>query len=294
MIAVMGGPEPIIIFDTSALNALFDDPEYGTLKAGIVTGYRTYLTETCVAEQVANENTAERSFRLDCMQRLLQNGCCILPFHEIVERLAREFVGDPIRFDWTRLNVRFRECEQELIRRSVTTDAVSQEQREQAFRASKQFNRIYQQASQAVRNQFTENVLSDRKEFIRFFRDGNGPTWGIGKGLFDKAIKEQSSEQTFKAFCDSCPPFRALLWALALSEYDRCVRDPNNGEASMKAGRVDTFMAAYLPYCSHFVTRDKLQRRLLAQVVEQAGLQTSVLSYPEFRKTLVPLESFIS
>jgi hypothetical protein len=205
--------------------------------------------------------------------------------------LAMGFVQQGESFDWRRLNVRHQACEQEIVRRNFTNDAVSREQREQAVDARKHFESAYRRAADAVRSQFDGDSRQSREKFITSFKAGNGPTWGIGKGLFERATKGECSDEQVRTFYDVCPPFRALLVSLAVAEYERCVRDFNNRERSMKAGRFDLFMATYLPYCSQFITADRRQFNCLGFVAAQSQLSTSVLSFEDLKEKLLGLPS---
>ena len=104
----------------------------------------------------------------------------------------------------------------------------------------------------------------------------------MGKLLYDRAAETDASEATIKEFMKACPPFRALIYAMLLSWYDRAVRD-EKGE-KFEAGRNDLFMAVHLPYCDKFVTAEKYgeQERCLREVAFVAGLETEVLSYDDF------------
>ena len=71
---------------------------------------------------------------------------------------------------------------------------------------------------------------------------------------------------------DLCPSFRAMIIAMLVQQWERCFRRVEKGGPSYRAGRNDTIMATYLPYCSVFVCDDKRQRNLLKQVVLYAKL----------------------
>ena len=109
--------------------------------------------------------------------------------------------------------------------------------------------------------------------------------WAYGDLLYGKVAKKSYDETTIRAFYGDCPPFRALAVGLCAAQYERCVRDLRCGE-SLRAGRVDTFMATYLPCCDHFVTNDRKQLALLRAAASEANITVSVWSYSEFRNTL--------
>jgi hypothetical protein len=110
-----------------------------------------------------------------------------------------------------------------------------------------------------------------------------GLIWGTGKLLYDHAAGANANEATIRQFMDCCPPFRALIYAMLISWYDRGVRDRQTGER-LSAGRNDLFMAVYLPYCDQFVTAEIRgeQEKCLRAVTVAANLETKVLSYEDF------------
>src|ERR1017187_6740996 len=114
---------------------------------------------------------------------------------------------------------------------------------------------------------------------------GGSLMWGMGKLLYDRASGTNASEATVNEFMDYCPPFRALIYSLLLSWYDRGVRDRQSGE-KFTAGRNDLFMAVYLPYCDQFVTAEIRgeQEKCLRAVASAANLETKVLSRSEERR----------
>ena len=73
-----------------------------------------------------------------------------------------------------------------------------------------------------------------------------------------------------------------------MSWYNFSVRDPNFGE-KFSAGANDQFMSVYLPYCHKFVTAETNgeQEKCLREIVFLASLQTEILSYDDFRNSLM-------
>jgi hypothetical protein len=78
--------------------------------------------------------------------------------------------------------------------------------------------------------------------------------------------------------------------AFILTWYDRCLRKIHDGP-KFKAGRVDQFMAVYLPYCHQFVTNDKDQQKCLQEIAKLCGLKTQVRLYAEFYGSFMVLAS---
>ena len=106
-----------------------------------------------------------------------------------------------------------------------------------------------------------------------------GAYWNYGVGLYARATGQTVSEEKIRTFVRQCPPFRALLAAIVVAQYDRCIRE----EVPAKlAGRNDIFMAGYLPFSHEFISNDHPQQKALRQVASIAGLETRVRWYKEF------------
>jgi hypothetical protein len=56
---------------------------------------------------------------------------------------------------------------------------------------------------------------------------------------------------------------------------------PRAGRAPT-AKRNDLMMAAYLPYCSRFVTGDRAQKKELHEIVTEAKIDCEILSFRDF------------
>jgi hypothetical protein len=107
-----------------------------------------------------------------------------------------------------------------------------------------------------------------------------------GKWLYDRGAETDASESAVKQFMNMCPPFRALIYAMLMSWYNFGVRNPNTGQR-FNAGANDQFMSIYLPYCDKFVTADEEQEKSLRELAHVTGVETEVLSYDDFRASLL-------
>ena len=82
-----------------------------------------------------------------------------------------------------------------------------------------------------------------------------------------------------RRFVRECPPFRALLAAIVVAQYERSISEEVKPRL---ASRNDLFMAGCLPYCHEFLSNDHAQQTALREVVAIAELETSVRWYREF------------
>lgn len=291
---------PVVIFDTSALNKLANDPDVNSLFPGIKTAYFVRITGTMIGELVATESSERRRRLLAFERRLRSEGEIILPFAGIIAESIKSFKKDATTFDWRKIQIAFREAEQHLARNSFS-DEIAAAQKAQAIQLEDEFLSWFRQMQVRFEALFREKEgkpFGDSSDVLVHphlsdmiagcMRDG-GSMWLWAKILFSVGNSADVDEGTVRQFYDACPPFRATLIALCILQYEYGIRNPRSAE-SFRAGRVDTLMAPYLTYCHRFVSDDKKQLNILKQVVEHAGLSDCrVLSYSEFRKSLTGL-----
>ena len=275
-----------IIFDTSALNKLAEDRESEALLAGLKSAFTLRLTETNIGEIAATPDANKRLGLLDLCRQLLSAGDCIQPYQRIIEQLIIQS-QNAISFDWKSVDVRFRECENEIARREIIDEKLATEQRNHARSCEQEFEKIYDDARHHFDRLFhgAKKVRPGIRDLINALRVTGGAFWSYGISLYERVTKHSPNEQTIRTFIDECPPFRALLLALCVAQYERCIRDLKTG-LSYRAGRFDLFMSVYLPYCDQFITADDRQHRCLAEVAREGNLGVEVCSYEDVRQTL--------
>lgn len=276
---------PLLGFDTSGINALNKGGAGAEhLIAGLDAAYAVRLNGTALDEIVAHSLPGERERLRKLCRRLLANGegDVLLPFHEITTRLALAFEsGEP--FDWTRVDVRSSEYMDFILGGEIPDlDTVSVEQRRSAAETGEQFERLFlnpRAIFQKLRKTDKESWPKSASELTQMLQGPGGAYWIFGMGLYTRATKKSVTEEKVRTFVRECPPFRALLAALMVAEYERTIRQD---EAPAFAGRNDLFMAVYLPYCDEFLSNNHLQQKALREVVSIAQLQTSIRWYKEF------------
>jgi hypothetical protein len=282
------GDIPIVSFDTSGHNRLVQDgPLSEPVLAGLKSGLSFRFVGLSIDEMVATADSAKRAALFAYCSRI-QDGLseCIYPHNELIKRMVVEHHKSPKSFDWKTVNVKAREYERAIrTRELVNNEALSAEQRADLKARRKEYEDMWARLRPELEGLFKKHEKAPpptfREVVARMQREGN-LIWHMGKLLYDRAANTDSSEATIKEFMDACPPFRALIYAMLLSWYDRAVRD-EKGE-KFQAGRNDLFMAVHLPYCDKFVTAEKYgeQERCLREVVFVAGLETEILSYDDF------------
>jgi hypothetical protein len=165
-------------------------------------------------------------------------------------------------------------------------ETVSAEQRMSAVETAVQFERVFldpRPIFQKLRETDEESWPKSAYDLERMLQRPGGAYWNFAIGLYSRATDKPVTEERIKIFVRECPPFRAILAALMVAQYERAVR---SDEPQKFAGRNDLFMAGYLPYCDEFISNDRLQQTALREVVCIAQLQTSVRWYREFSEQL--------
>lgn len=308
-----------VILDTSAVNAIYDDPSRDKRMNQLLNIYFPLLTFTVLDEVFATSNTEEnrllnyrRTQLFETTLRMQQAGNCLLPFHYLFINHVRAFVGEG-RYDWTFVNCYGNKLREAIVEeRHGLSDQVIQEQRKQQVELEKEYKRKFKDIRERVKD---DERWNDRfrslEDFMRFGFGEEGPYWREAIAHMKKALQilveeEQGRDPSdakiimelkdaenrlvisdAKRFAETSPPFKAHLYGIACSAYAR-VHDPtlNSKERDRSAGRIDTFTALYLPYCRHFVTNDSGQFDCHRRVASMLGSATSVYMYEDFWKSL--------
>lgn len=284
----MIGDVPIISFDTSAHNRLVDDgPLAEPVLASLKSGLSFRFVGLSIDEIVATSDPARRAALFTSCGRL-QAGMteCIYPHNELIKRMVVQHQKSAAAFNWKAVDVKAREYERAIRTGELVDDeALSAEQRADMKARRKEYGDMWAGLRPRLEGVFRrqgEVPSPTFREVVARLQSEGSLIWNMGKLVYDRAAEMDGSEATIREFMEICPPFRALIYAMLLSWYDRAVRD-DKGE-KFQAGRNDLFMAVHLPYCDKFVTAEKYgeQERCLREVAFVADLQTEILSYDDF------------
>jgi len=282
--------KPLIVFDTSALNSLADESDSTALISGMTAGFVVALTGDNVDEIAATPAAGRRHELLSVCKRLLSSGFCLKPHDLLLETLIIDFSSTG-RYNWRSACVRFPNYEDEVARKENMTDDLAKKQADYLRRREKEFatllnshrpefDRLYQ-GGHAARPQATA-------EFLTRLKVKGGAFWSLGMSLYERVASDRREERAIREFITHCPPFHAMLLAICLAQYERCVRDLSRGK-SLRAGKFDLYMSVYLPYCDEFVTGEARKRQLYAlqEVASLGKLGVQVRSYQDFRASLL-------
>ncbi len=284
----MIGDVPIVSFDTSSHNRLVKDgPLSESVLAGLKSGLSFRFVGLSIDEMVATADPTKRAALFAYSSRI-QEGVseCIYPHNELIKRMVVEHHRNPATFNWKTVDVKAREYDRAIRTRELVNDeALSAEQRADLKARRKEYEDMWAGLRAELEEVFKKHGEAPPptfREVVARLQNEGSLIWNMGKLVYDRAAETDASEATIREFMDACPPFRALIYAMLLSWYDRAVRD-EKGE-KFEAGRNDLFMAVHLPYCDKFVTAEiyREQERCLREVAFVAGLETEILSYDDF------------
>jgi hypothetical protein len=283
---------PRIIFDTTAINRLEDGGnESEPLMRALEIGYDVRLTAMSADEIVANAKNPER--RRALLRRfgwLLHNARCIWPPNELVRLLVTAHQSNPTQFDWRQVYVRALVYENAIPRQEFD-DELCIEQRRVQFELERQFEKAWK----ALRPKLDAIITRDPSQLVPTFEEAarvcinpGGVLWGFGKGLYEHATGGTITDDEVKAFIGICPPFRAACYAMVMAWFNWSLSPPSS-EKVPRSGRNDLMMAAYLPYCSKFVTADYAQHKDLTEIAKAAQIDCDIILFDQFSQSFNPI-----
>lgn len=270
--------------DTSAINALADDSDSEALIAGLGVGYFVRFPFEAVSEIIATTSGTRRKQLLRVCRRLLRSaGDCIEPHHEILKTMVARFEKSlPLGVQY--VNLRMVEAENEIFCQENFDAELSTQEREEGRIGNKKFDGAYSGA----RTPFDELAATGVKmpasvaDLVCQLQQG-GAFWKLARNLYERAATRSIEDANVQRFYSECEPFRALMIAVFAAQYDRCIRQGDDGR-SLKAGRNGTFMVTCLPYCDEFITNDDGQLACYEEVISVAEInKVTIRSYKDFR-----------
>lgn len=279
---------PIWTPDTSAINWLADDLDARALIAGLRSGFHVRVPFTTISEVAATADATRRMHLLRVCSALVSSGDCIDPVYEVIRKLVARF-EESGPFDWAKVRIDVPEAQDTISRAEIFTDELAAEEREQSRASEKGFVTTYDDAKPEFGRLFAsgaEKAPASVSELVTRLQKPEGAFWNMAQKIYDRVAARAADDATIRRFTDACDPFRAMMIAIVAAQFDRCMK-PSNGGPSLRAGRTDTFMAIYLPYCDEFVTSDPRQLECFKEVALIARLRVSVRTYEDFRRGLL-------
>lgn len=275
-----------LIFDCSGLNKLADDTASHGLLIEISKSFFTRITATNLEEIAACRPPRSKEL-MNIADYLIRSGQCIQRFADIIKKLIQQSVKHN-ELPWTAFNPRFENGENEAARQSLLTNEMADKQNAALSRLDKNFNRMFEQVRPQFEKFFADGgrLPNDFRELAAVMEANPSTYWNFATMVYEDSAGYLPEQHVVAKLLDQCPPFRALVWAFCIAEYERCIRDVRAGP-SFRAGRCDVYSAAYLPYCDQFVTDDRKQCAALQEIVRAAKLETEVVPYREFRDVML-------
>jgi hypothetical protein len=283
-----------ICFDTSAINALCDDPDSDKLLAKIKASHKVLLTSLSIVEVVANSDEERRHSLLRCMKSLSDGSHPLAMPNKLVRRSARAFAKGKAKL---RVSI----TEEEACTWWLVNDAslAGKEQQEEAFRWMRSledpFLQSHRDARAALRERLT-NTMGFRprsaSEFIRKFRETDD-LYFLVRDVFRKETRAFLSRDAMWRLFEVAPEWPLYLAGWAHEIFARVFQTSHYGPKG-RPGTLDLWCAVYLPVCDVLVTNDNGQYcalRLLNVLSRRVGdrpmPKTRVLKYAAFRRTLM-------
>lgn len=275
------------ILDTSAWNALFDDP---TRERLIEAALSRTIFPTCIAitEIAAIEDNARRVGILRLMRRLGRDNRPMASPNQLIIMACEAYAkraavltlnaGSGAEGAWIVLN------------KPMQVDQVAQ-------RIARDFNADLEktlrvcseglrQALQSIFNAGTRPPRSIGSLVRHYSRDDNF-LYEVVNPIYQRATGTALAPAELRRLLESLYEWRMFLMGYACAIYQRAVQDQGYGHKS-NPGHLDLWSATYLPICGVFATADKRQRRALRILNRANSCPAKILSYAEWRRSLLP------
>ena len=147
---------PMVILDTSAMNALYDDAEGASKLNKLRHAYFPLLTFSVLDELVATTDPYRNTQLFELALKIQSAGNCILPFNYLLKNHVHGFLAGT-DFDWKRVNCLGNQLKERIVEnRHELSKELTDQQREQNM----QQEREYKEELKRKRNIVQEDPLS--------------------------------------------------------------------------------------------------------------------------------------
>lgn len=278
------------ILDTSAWNALFDDPARDLL---IEAASSRTIFPTCIAitEIAAIEDSARRMSILRLMKTLGRdnrpmaspNQLIIMACEAYSKRAAMITLnsGSDAEGAWIALNDPS-QVDEAAQRIALEFNA----EREKVVRT---FSEGLRQELQSIFAAGTERPRSIGSLIRHYSRDDNF-LHDVINPIYQRSTGAALPRAELWPLLYSLYEWRMFLMGYACAIYQRAVQEQGYGH-KRNPGHLDLWSATYLPMCDVFVTHDKRQRRALKILNSANPRPSQILSYAQWRRSLLAAHS---
>lgn len=274
------------ILDTSAWNALFDDPDRDRVfeAASALTIFPTCIAITEIA---AIEDSERRMSILRLMKTLGRDNRPMASPNQIIIMACEGYAtrakmltlnaGSDAEGAWIALNDPAAVTE-ELQRLALTFNA----EREAVLRT---FNESLRNNLQSI---FLTGTSRPRSmgALIRHYAQDENFLYDVVNPIYARAVGNALPRNELWSLLNSLYEWRMFLLGYACAIYQRAVQEQGYGYRK-NPGHLDLWSATYLPICDVFITRDKRHRRALKILNKANPRPTRILSYDQWRVQLL-------
>jgi len=274
------------ILDTSAWNALYDDPEKEIV---IAAALGKTILPTCVAitEIAAIENYTRRIHILRLMKRLGRDNRPVATPNQLIIMACEGYStrasaltinrGTDAEGAWIALN------KPELVDHVAQQTALKfNAEREAVFR---DFNEGLRGNLQQLFKTGTDRPRS-MGALIRHYAKSDDFLYEVVNPIYQRATGAALPRAELHPLLNSIYIWPMFLIGYGCAIYQRAVQQQGYSHKK-NPGHLDLWSAVYLPFCDVFVTEDKRQRRTLKVLNKANPRPARIISYAEMRASLV-------
>jgi hypothetical protein len=276
-----------VLFDTSAVNRLNDDPLRPDLFERVVNELSVVVASHNLVGVVGTPSEERRKTLLGTLARLARHAAVLGVPDEILRRIACVHAGVSPQ---SSMSDNFL-CE---LFRNVVSGSSAIDQASMDDIAAWRNQR---------RQQFPRNFRVVRERFDREFSTGTPRPTTIARwlrscvrdpyrfhNLVSRLYHYFTGKDLAKAdlvpFLSDSPEWRLALLSQAYATYERSIQEEYYG-AGGKPGATDLEFAVYLPSVDYFVTADRGQRVALRHIRIAGAASCRILSFDQFRSLLL-------
>lgn len=287
----------IMVVDTDALSIMAKERRFDGLYSRLASRVSFILPEMTFSEALNTSKSRIRQYlKRPCNVLKGENGL-MLPPHEILIRMARDFDRDPNKFDWRAIPVFNQYVNEAASNRKLWGEANLRKQNREDLQSSQDAVELLLSEAKA-RFEASDASSSDERpksidEWLQYaMAYPGGAFWKLARGLYVKAFKgehgedvvipQHTSEHDIKMFVDSCPPFKAWVMALEVQCYDRVWR--MDKRQRYRAERNDLMKAFYLPYCDLLLSNDQHLKLTFEFLCQNLNLSCRILNLADLEK----------
>lgn len=284
-----------ICFDTSAINALSDDPEKVSITARIRGSHRALVTSVNIVEVVATPDSGRRRVLLETLRGLSDGSRPLVMPNKLVRRAIRAFafprkgftaeIGDEDAAVWNLLT--------DPDAAGVAEQSSYLEWKEKLERDFTDSHRRARDGYQAMIEQNPTLRPRSFSHILKAYREqGADAVYATIKHVYKNEARRDLARDAMWRLLERVP--HLLLYSAGwLHEiFHRAVRE-SHYSAKGKPGTLDLWCAVYLPHCDILVTRDRGQYKALrilnalSRRMPPTTTRTRVSTYNRFRREIL-------